>query len=185
MKNERGDTSVEVTIAMAILSGVIASVYLTANISFRLAVGSRQHGESTLLLQQQLELLQGIRDQDIAATPVGVVAGGWNTFRTSIFGGVTPICGVGALSSVPISLSDIKDDALNTDAWTINSGSNVVSTSNTDYTITISACYPTVLTDKIRFTAQSDWSGPGGLAQTNNAVLELVDVGDIKEKSGL
>jgi Tfp pilus assembly protein PilV len=181
--NQRGDTLVEVAIAAAILSGVVASVFVTTNVAYRLEVSSRQHTESTILLQQQLEMIQNVRDQYIRSTPRDSPGAGWLAFRTSIFGSSTPSC---STSRANITMRDNKNDTNHTDTWTLGAGSKSLVGANADYTIVVEACYPAAgVYDKIRFTAKSNWEGPGSVPQYNDAVVELVDIGDIEGRAGL
>jgi Tfp pilus assembly protein PilV len=188
-RRERGDTIVEVAIALAILSATVVAVSTTSNIAFRLAVSTRQHAESTILLQQQFELLQSIRDQDVVASPVAAPDAGWDVFRGSIFAVATPDCAP-VTQTISVTEGASRDIVAKTIYWSIQSGAETITTVNTDYSIQIAACYPDVIggvpdTSKIRFTATSNWSGPGGSPQKNNAVLELVNTGNIKQADGI
>ena len=163
-------------IAAAILSGILAAVYSTSAVAFRLAISSRQHSEATVSVQEQFEQLQAMRDGYI---PQG--ATGWNTFRAGIFGSTisTPRC----TDVVPytVHLTSTKNNLAHTVTWSVQSGNGTVATDQATYTIAVDACYiDSSTTDRIKFTARTDWEGPGGAMQHNDAIFELTNVNDIK-----
>lgn len=177
--SERGDTIVEVAIALAILSGIIVGVFAAAIGSYRLSISSRQHSEGTILIQQQFEQLEGLRNSYF---PQGNP--GWDTFRGQVFGNTIthPTCGVAATSIHLENLS--RNDATHSDSWSIQTGSGTKSTSNADFTLNVNACYMAAIdTERIRFDATADWTGPGGSIQHAEATYVLADVNDIRQQS--
>jgi prepilin-type N-terminal cleavage/methylation domain-containing protein len=55
---ERGDTIVEVMIAIAIIAFVLGAAYYTANTSYRNDIDSEEHSEALTIAQAQLEELR-------------------------------------------------------------------------------------------------------------------------------
>lgn len=62
-RSQRGDTLVEVVMAAAILSVVLATSFNIASLSFRLGVQARERSEAVRLVQEQAERLHLYRDQ--------------------------------------------------------------------------------------------------------------------------
>ena len=60
--NERGDTLVEVTIALAILSLILVSAFVTANRSFAQGQTSKERSELASVAQEQADALKSFRD---------------------------------------------------------------------------------------------------------------------------
>ena len=60
--NERGDTLVEVTIALAILAMVLTGAFVTANKAFSLGQDAKERSQLASAAQQQAEALQSFRD---------------------------------------------------------------------------------------------------------------------------
>ena len=81
MRAQRGDTLIEVTLALAILASVIASTTALAASAFRLGQNARQRTEAASLMQQASEMLRNQRDSAISQGPAG-----WGTFLNSQFG---------------------------------------------------------------------------------------------------
>lgn len=73
--DERGDTLVEVVMALAILSLVLVSSYALATGSFRLGRGAGERTQAVNYLQQQAEALRSFRNRV-----------GWQNFRTAVAG---------------------------------------------------------------------------------------------------
>jgi type II secretory pathway component PulJ len=63
LKNQRGDTIVEVLLAITVLSTVLSIAYSLAARSFRTLQFSRDHMQATLILQEQAEGLRAMRDE--------------------------------------------------------------------------------------------------------------------------
>ncbi len=62
LRRQSGDTLVEVVMAAAILSVVMATSFNIANLSFRLGVQARERSEAVRLVQEQAERLHLYRD---------------------------------------------------------------------------------------------------------------------------
>lgn len=60
--NQRGDTLVEVTLALAILSLVLAGAFTTANRAFNLGQNAKERSQLVSDAQQQAEALESFRD---------------------------------------------------------------------------------------------------------------------------
>ncbi len=60
--NERGDTLVEVTIALAILAMILTGSFVAANKAFRLGQDAKERSQLVGNAQQQAEALQSFRD---------------------------------------------------------------------------------------------------------------------------
>jgi prepilin-type N-terminal cleavage/methylation domain-containing protein len=58
LKNQRGDTLIEVLISIAIISTVLGAAYATVSRSFRTGTQSTERGEALRLVENQLELLK-------------------------------------------------------------------------------------------------------------------------------
>lgn len=67
LHRSRGDTLVEVVIALAILALTFLTAYNTANLSYRTGVQAREDGVAAQLIQDQAEKLRAYRDQLITA----------------------------------------------------------------------------------------------------------------------
>jgi Tfp pilus assembly protein PilV len=74
LHNQRGDTIIEVTIALSILAIVLTSGFLTANRAYLIGQNARERTEIINLAQAQAEQLKNFRDVHT-----------WNTF----LGGIT------------------------------------------------------------------------------------------------
>ncbi len=62
LRNQRGDTLVEITIALAILSFVLLSSFNLASFSFRLGQMAKERTQGVQLAQEQAEALRNFRD---------------------------------------------------------------------------------------------------------------------------
>lgn len=61
-RNERGDTLVEVTIALTILSAVLMSAFVVANRAYQVGLSANERTRQIALAQRQAELLTNFRD---------------------------------------------------------------------------------------------------------------------------
>jgi prepilin-type N-terminal cleavage/methylation domain-containing protein len=114
---ERGDTLVEVSIALAILAMVLVSAYNLANLSFRQGQAAKERTQAADFIQEQAEALRNYRDshpwaQFLSDTAPGAPA----TFHMSqsgstwtvASGGVTPpINGQPSLYTLTISRTTV------------------------------------------------------------------------------
>ncbi|MFZ1323543.1 MAG: type II secretion system protein [Candidatus Saccharimonadales bacterium] len=82
-RDQRGDTIVEVLIAIAVITSVLGLVYSTMNRNFKLMRGNQERTEASKTAQGQLEALKGLYSAD----PDAVTDNGLNGF--CINGGVT------------------------------------------------------------------------------------------------
>jgi prepilin-type N-terminal cleavage/methylation domain-containing protein len=73
LRHSRGDTLVEVVIALAILALTFVVAYNTANLSYRTGVQAREDGVAAQLIQDQAEKLRAYRDQLIAADALSAI----------------------------------------------------------------------------------------------------------------
>lgn len=76
LRNEQGETLVEVIMALAILSLVLTSAYVIATRSFRQGRGAGERTQAANYLQEQAEALRSFRD----ANP-------WSTFTSAVKAG--------------------------------------------------------------------------------------------------
>ncbi|HUC86903.1 MAG TPA: prepilin-type N-terminal cleavage/methylation domain-containing protein [Candidatus Saccharimonadales bacterium] len=67
LQQTRGDTLVEVVIALAILAVTFAVAYNSANLSYQTSVQAREGTVAAQLLEDQAEKLRVYRDQQVAA----------------------------------------------------------------------------------------------------------------------
>lgn len=80
LRSERGDTLVEVTMALAILALVLTGAFTTANKAFSLGQDAKERSQLTSDAQQQAEALQSFRDsykwsEFVAGRPVNSIPG--------------------------------------------------------------------------------------------------------------
>lgn len=61
---QRGDTIVEVLIAIAVISLILGGAYVTTNTSLRATRSAQERGNALKLVESQLEQLKGIIDTD-------------------------------------------------------------------------------------------------------------------------
>jgi hypothetical protein len=71
LRGERGDTLIEVTLAMALLGAVLVSSFFLADKAFILGQSAKERGQLSAAAQEQIEALINFRDSN-----------SWNTFRT-------------------------------------------------------------------------------------------------------
>ena len=66
INNQRGDTLVEVTLAVAILAMVLASAYAVIARAAKIGQSAKERSQAVALVQQQAEIIQSfaIRDWD-------------------------------------------------------------------------------------------------------------------------
>jgi len=69
---QRGDTIVEVLIAIAVISLVLGGAYVTTNRSLRATRSAQERGNALKLVESQIEQLKGL----IATNPAGVFGAG-------------------------------------------------------------------------------------------------------------
>jgi len=62
--NQRGDTLVEVMIAVAVLSAILASSYTLSSYAARLGRSSKEHTQAVAYAQQQAEIIQSYAIRD-------------------------------------------------------------------------------------------------------------------------
>lgn len=112
-RKERGDTLVEVTIALAILASVLASSFALADLAFRVGQTSKERTQAVNFIQEQAEALHNYRDNKHWA---GIQAlDGRNFFMTNngtnwVPDTVTPTPYVPLLSGTP-SVFNVTDTA--------------------------------------------------------------------------
>jgi prepilin-type N-terminal cleavage/methylation domain-containing protein len=68
--NQRGDTIVEVLIAVALLAVILTGAYVTSNNSLRAERDSQEHAEAVTLAQAQIESLESLALQNTLTTVV-------------------------------------------------------------------------------------------------------------------
>jgi type II secretory pathway pseudopilin PulG len=181
--HQRGDTLVEVTIAIAIISSVIGSIIYISGAAFRLGETARQRTEAASLLQQEAELIRNERDNDI----VTLTSSGWTTFLHKVFLGasVGPACAAGG------GTGDIYTFApaatfVSGNVWSPSGASYSVQTSQSTYTITSTACSLGTApgggsTNDIRFAIHITWTGADGQQQQGDLDTDLVDISGINQ----
>lgn len=100
LRNERGDTLIEVTLALSILAVVLTSGFVTANRAYIIGQNARERTEIINLAQAQAELLKNYRDIH-----------NWNEFTTgtvpSTSGCPTGISPCFHMTSTPTVLSPV------------------------------------------------------------------------------
>src|SRR3989344_7835987 len=69
--NQRGETLIEVTIALIIIGLVLLSAYVLTTRAFQLGQSAKERSQAAQLLQEQAEGLRSIRDQSST----------WDAFR--------------------------------------------------------------------------------------------------------
>src|ERR1017187_1268844 len=60
--HQKGDTIIEVLIAIAIISFILGGAYVTSNNSLLATHDAQEHGAALQLLQTEVELLKGVVD---------------------------------------------------------------------------------------------------------------------------
>ena len=180
-RHERGDTLVEVTIALAIISSVIAATASLSSAGFRLGQTARQRTEAASIMQQEAELLRNQRDADLTN------GGGWAAFTASILGGVVaPTCGNSPANlTLPYAIPTIGNGNTSVKASTDLYGSPIppltVTTSQGFYATWLEVCAIGGSTDDLRFTVQIRWLAAANSAtQQSSLDTELANVGDIQ-----
>lgn len=73
--SQRGDTLVEVVMALAILGVMLTAAFNIANLSYRVGTSSRERTTAINLAQKQAELLRQFRDDQVATAGTGFPIG--------------------------------------------------------------------------------------------------------------
>lgn len=168
LRQEKGDTLVEVSIALAILSLVLASSFATASAAFRLGQSARERTQAINYLQQQAEALHNYRDNTPWPTLVGLGPG---KIPTSGNFYMEPIP-AGAGWQVKVLASGADYNPLNDDG---------ITSSIFHITISASNAPPPDSGKKLLFTLRASWSSNGsGPNNTTQIDMRLVDTSGIK-----
>jgi len=169
-RRQRGDTLVEVVMALAIISTVITSTTILGAASIRLGASSRQRIDAASIMQQEAEMIRNIRDGDIQSEAPGKVGTGWTNFLSTIGGGVPvsfPLCS----TNTPIYWTPpIPSVITNGNSWATAVGNpnhypdpNFLTVTNPQqgkYDTWVEVCSPTAASntpDDLRFTIQTRW----------------------------
>jgi Tfp pilus assembly protein PilV len=174
--SQRGDTLVEVTIAIAIISAVIASTANLANYTFRVGATARQRTEAASILEQEAELIRNQRD-------TAIVGPGWASFRYDVFN--TPFAPACPSVATTYTLSAAPIAGGNT--WVSSKTGYTITTSQSVYTMSTTACSLGTGsdggTDDIDFTINLKWTAEDGETETAALEIELVDTSDINQQA--
>ena len=165
-RSQRGETLIEITLALAILSMILLATFKLVSSGFALNELAKQRTQVSNLLQEQAEALRNYRDNTVKDTT------SWNTFSAST---TTPA--VPAFTMQPTGPVG---------AWAIAGPTYTPSINGlpTIFTITIvGVVAPPVLpalpdTDHLRFTITATW--PGG--NSSDVVTDLVRLDDFHPK---
>lgn len=92
LRRQSGDTLVEVTFALALLSAVLASAFTVANLTQRIVAAAKERTFAIGLAQEQAEALHAYRDKDLssAGQPSIGSAFGYTPLQCTVLGS-TPI----------------------------------------------------------------------------------------------
>lgn len=130
--HERGDTIVEVLIAISIISVILAGAYVTSNNSLLSTEDSQEHDDALQLAEDQLEDLQGI----VQSNP------------NAIFGSPAP--------PNPFCISNVTSiSAASSPSCTMNDQGGAVTTGQVKYAVSTSIAS----TDPNQFTVKVSWAG--------------------------
>jgi prepilin-type N-terminal cleavage/methylation domain-containing protein len=93
--HERGDTIVEVLIAIAVISLILGGAYVTTNHSLLAVRDAQEHGDALKLTESQLEQLKGVISNDPNAVFGGSAPGSFCISNvTSVSASSSPSCTV-------------------------------------------------------------------------------------------
>jgi prepilin-type N-terminal cleavage/methylation domain-containing protein len=199
-RKQRGDTLVEVTIAMAILASVITATVALGTSAFRLSTSARQRIDATTLMQQEGELIRNSRDHNVLYE--GNVGTGWTKFISDILTADPAhpaqysLCNSGATPVYMIVQPTTSFSNGNT--WTTGDASNPNHYPTTNYLTVknpqqgaydtwIEVCSPTAASaspEDLRFTIQMRWfdrTNKNTRQQQGNLDTVLTDISNIQQ----
>lgn len=168
LRLQNGDTLVEVTFALAILSALLASAFTVANLSQRVVAAAKERTVAVSLAQEQVEALHAYRDKDLTTAGSPTLA---NAFGYSL-----TQCVIG-----PVPTFHMATGATNS-GWRPISGA----TTNGLYTISFSACPSHSLLDRVisastqeyEFTVSVTWAS--NLSGPNNSATVVARLADLQ-----
>lgn len=147
-KTQKGETLVEVALAVAGLSLVMALAYSLVTRSISDSQAAKERSQAAAFVQHQFEALRNYRDNR-----------SWSDFKTAV--GCNPNC------SGTFHL--VRSGGI----WSVGNGST--STFNGQSTIYTIAITPSVLsTDKLRFDIAAQWTGISNIGTQNIAVTTFL-----------
>jgi Tfp pilus assembly protein PilV len=145
---QRGDTLVEITIAMAILAMVLTSSVVLGVSAMHIGGESRQRSQAAELAQEQAEGLRSFRD-----------TAGWTAFNTD-----TSIA-----SGAPFHMDSTGG------SWAADTGSFVPTIGGNPSAYTIAMTSTSLSASERRFDITANWNAPGGRADSLQFTYYLVD----------
>lgn len=158
--NQRGDTLIEVTIALSILAVVLTSGFLTANRAFILGQNARERTEIINLAQAQAEQLKNFRDTN-----------SWSQFI-----GAIPTTASGCPSGITTPCFNIALDTA-TGKWLPTAGSTPAVSSNGTIVITTISVDPGKSADFAIVYVLNPRGG--GVTETNRIPVKLANLDGI------
>jgi Tfp pilus assembly protein PilV len=160
--NDRGDTLIEVTIALAIMAAVLTTSFLLSEKSIQLGVIAKERTLMVSAAQQQAETLTASRDRV-----------GWASFVNNIRSSLgTSSCRVGGQQCFHVDASNLRL-INNTVALSAVPTSQIYITTNTVLSPT-----PNLITFIINYVADAPGSGPQSSSQI---ILELGDTDGLRQ----
>lgn len=166
MKNQRGDTLVEVLLATVIISVVIAGAYALTNRATRLNQTSLERTTASNLMRQQLELIRGARSAG-ANTEV------WDAIVNGSGSKVTTVAPVYATCS-PTTGSrpfTINPNTNFTNAGDVLTYSGSTAPVNGLYRLWAEAYRPNANSGYVDFHVRVCWEGIGGEVEQRSALV--------------
>lgn len=160
--NQRGDTLIEVAIAMAILSITLFHAYNLSSQSSQMGLSAREQGQVTQLMEHQADGLRHMRDQ----------SGEWEDFKNEL----------------PVSGSNVNAFHLRVQGgeWRVvnneGSGEDIIGDAFSRYTIGITGNLVDG-DDKLEATIEADWDDVSGSRQTTELGTVLVNVDSVAPPS--
>jgi prepilin-type N-terminal cleavage/methylation domain-containing protein len=173
--NQRGDTLVEVSIALAILAGLLVATFTVATTAYRLGIGGRERTQALNVAQRQAELLRSYRD---ASMPGHGGTQGWNGFISNTVG-KRAACGAEDANSFSMSGLDASTGTVDTVACKVAVTADGLG-NGVEYRSWITVVNPAQL-GKMSFIIHVKWDGQSGEGQTTSTYLTLADISNIQQ----
>lgn len=157
LSNQRGDTLIEVAIAMAILSITLFHAYNLSSQSSQMGLASREQGQVTQLMEHQASGLRHMRDQSES----------WTDFKNDLQ--VTP--GSSIVGPIHLRVQGGEWVAVNNEG----SGDDIINDAFSRYTIEITGNL-VENGDKLEASIEATWETPRGENEATELSVILVNV---------
>lgn len=169
--NQRGDTLVEVAIAMAILGSVITSAYFISNRAQIVGRDARERLQAAQLQQRQAEAIRSLRD-DL----------GWSAFRTQLTAAAPLYVLAAAPSTDPCEdpsvqkFNVVPTGVAPSTRWGLQNGKNTLDQYTQCVTVHGTAPY-----EELNFTVYVSWqsNASGGTADGRNRTIMTTTLTDV------